>query len=483
MKQLSLEEIKNKFINIHGNKYDYSKFKEINRNIKDIIICPIHGEFLQSRNHHLRGSGCPSCANVPIGGFKRKTIDDFKNEIKEFFPNLNFDKFIYKNNHTPSIVICNIHGEFKKTPKLLLRKQGCPYCSGKTKGSIEKIQNILDDRCLPYKISKNIEYINNKTHIEIICSKHGSWKVRPDNLINSNHKCPSCSKNYSKKEIEIQDFITNNNILIEKNNKKILDNKFEIDIFIPNYNLGIEFNGLYWHSEISGNKNKYYHLSKTTYCQTKNINLIHIFEDEWHDLNKQKIWKSILYYKLNLINTRIFARKCIIKEISSNIKNSFLLNNHLQGSDKSKINLGLFFNNELVSVMTFCKSRFNKNYKWELSRFCSKTNTIVCGAFGKLLKYFIKTYSPESIITYCDKRFSTGKTYLKYFKLKGSSPPNYFYFLKHETKRYNRINFQKHKLKNILNHYDDKLTEWENMKNNGYDRIWDCGNFVFTYNK
>ena len=149
-------------------------------------------------------------------------------------------------------------------------------------------------------------------------------------------------------------------------------------------------------------KDKNYHLNKTIECEKVGYRLIHIFEHEW--VNKQKIIKAKLKSLFGVEQTRIYARKCIIKEISTDIKNEFLNTYHIQGEDKSKVKLGLFYEEKLVAVMTFGKPRFNKNYEYELIRYATSKHVI--GGAGKLLKYFERNYKPKSIITYSDRRFS-----------------------------------------------------------------------------
>jgi len=293
-------------------------------------------------------------------------------------------------------------------------------------------------------------------------------------------RCPKCYpvKGKSLIEKEIKKWISS---LIEiEENKRFYEKgkyKYEIDIFVPSKNLGIEIDGLYWHSEIAGGKDKNYHLEKTKYFEKKGIRLIHIFDNEW--LEKQDLIKSFIKNQLGLIKNKLYARKCEVKEIDTKIKNKFLNENHLQGEDKSKIKLGLFYNEELVSVMTFGKPRFNTKYEWEIIRYANKKDLSVIGSFGKLLNYFIEKYKPSSIISYADKRFFDGQIYLKNkFELINESLPNYFY-----TKDYKsletRENYQKYRLKDKLEFFSPQLSEWENMQMNGYDRIWDCGNYVF----
>ena len=127
-----------------------------------------------------------------------------------------------------------------------------------------------------------------------------------------------------------------------------------------------------------------------------------------------------------------------------------------------------------MSVMTFGKSRFDKKYKWEIIRFASKSNFTIIGGASKLLKYFIKIYNPKSIVTYSDRRFGDGDVYEKIgFNFIKSTHPSYYYVKGLNV--YSRFQFQKHKLRLKLNEYNDNLSEWENMIQNGYDRLWDCG--------
>jgi hypothetical protein len=259
------------------------------------------------------------------------------------------------------------------------------------------------------------------------------------------------------------------------NSRKIIAPQ-EIDIYLPEYRLGIEFNGIYWHSELAGTQRDY-HLNKTKRCEKSDVRLIHLFENEWY--HKREI---VLSRILNLINksNSIGARKCNIKEISTEEKRKFFIETHIQGDTVSSINLGLYNEGILVSSMSFIKSRFNKDLQWELVRFSNKLNTTVTGGANKLFQYFIKNYNPNSIMSYSDKRWNTGHLYKKLgFKYSHTSGPN-FWIIKN-TELVHRIQYQKHKLSKTLKNFNPDLTAWENMRLNGYNRIWDCGNDVFVW--
>jgi len=286
--------------------------------------------------------------------------------------------------------------------------------------------------------------------------------------------CTNCNpigiNSISKGEKELFEFIkTITNDTIE-NDTSILEGK-ELDIYIPSKNIAIEYNGLYWHSELFKSNN--YHLDKTIMCESKGIKLIHIFEDEW--VYKQDIVKSRLKNILGLTDTRIYARKCDVREVSTKDKGLFLDNNHIQGKVKSLFNLGLYYNGELVSLMTFGKGRVimgGKDDEWELTRFCNKLGTGVIGGASKLLKHFNLKYNPDKIISYADKRWSQGDLYNNLgFKFIHDSVPNYFYI--NGSVREYRFKYRKDVL--VKNGFDPNKSERDIMLERKMYRIYDCG--------
>lgn len=210
-------------------------------------------------------------------------------------------------------------------------------------------------------------------------------------------------------------------------------------------------------------------------CEKEGYQLIHIFEHEW-DFNQELI-KEKLKAILGVEQEKVYARKCTVKEISVKEKNEFLNKYHIQGEDKSKIKLGLFYEHKLIAVMTFGKPRFNQQFNWELIRYATSKHVI--GGAGKLLAFFRNHYI-GSIITYADRRFSRGNMYEKLgFTFLKYSEPNYWWVKNNEI--LSRYQTQKHNLKDILkDKFDPNKTEIENMIANGYYQIYDCGNLVYS---
>lgn len=471
---------------IHGNEYDYSKVEYVNNYTPVEIICKIHGSFFQTPHAHIdAGHGCPKCA-----GFQKNNEDFIREAQKIHKGKYSYDKVQYLSNKDKVCITCPIHGDFYQTPANHLMGKGCPKCGNDTvaeKLSLTKNEFINKAKKIHfgkgYDFSK-VEYVNNSTKVCIICPDHGEFWITPSNLL-SGEGCPVCSagNHASKIEREICRFLNDFNIKTETSKRDILSDNQEIDIFLPNFNIGIECDGVYWHSEKFKTNN--YHLKKTEECLKKDIRLIHIFDDEW--LYEQNKVKNRLLSILGLNKGRIYARKCSIGKVDTKIKSNFLNEYHLQGNAQSSVNIGLYYDGELVSLMTFSKPRINVGGKknnnnddvWELVRFCNKEKCNVVGGASKLLKYFIDEYKPDEIKSYADRRWSIGNVYEKIgFKKTEYSKPNYFYVI--NGKRKNRFGFRKSEL---MKKYgcDKDISEHQFMLSHNLYRIYDCGTIVYKW--
>ena len=267
--------------------------------------------------------------------------------------------------------------------------------------------------------------------------------------------------------------------VIIENERSILNGK-EIDIYLPELKLGFEFNGVYWHSEIY--KDKKYHQEKSLNCLDKGIQLIQIWEDDW--IFRNEIVKDFILSKLGKTPINIGARKCIIKDVSNSEAYHFLQTNHIQGGVKNGYNIGLYYNNELVEVMTFGGLRKSMGSNpisghYEIYRVCSKLGYNIQGGFSKLLKHFENTYKPIQIITYANLDYTYGNVYNKTgFHKDKISKPTYTWVVNGQRKH--RTNFRKSKLKECIDNPD--LTEIEVMYNRNCWRCWDSGKIKFIKN-
>ena len=327
-----------------------------------------------------------------------------------------------------------------------------------------------------FKICNNYNYIKyiGDNISEFYCEKGHNFEIFIVNYharLNANIPlCTVCNPigdSKSIKEKELLDYIKS--IYIGEIISSYRDG-LEIDIYLPELKIGFEFNGLYWHSEKFKDKN--YHLDKTNYFKEKEIRIIHIWEDDW--TFKRDIVESQIKNLLGLNSEKIFARKCLIKLVSVKDVKQFLDDNHIQGMVSSQIKIGLYYNDELVSLMTFNYSEGRKKMEdggYNLNRFCNKTGINVIGSASKLLNYFIKNYKPTRIVSYADKDWSIGNLYeILGFENIGGNGPDYKYIV--DNQRVHKSRYRKSKL-------NTTLTETKYMNENGFRKIYDCGKLKF----
>lgn len=446
-------------------------FNYIN-NIKEIPKCIICGNNVNFFNKTYSTYCSNKCQNSDINIINRSNLKRVKTLQSRYGVNSTFDmqstkdkikktlRDRYNTDHISRVDSVRKNLSISKKKKVIER-----YIKDKSINLIKidenRVMRILCDDCHEEYLINYVTYLLRARNNVKICTKC--------NVLN----------NYKSSIIE-KDLL---NFILKYDSNAISSYKvstYEIDIL--SNNIGFEFNGLYWHSEIF--KDSSYHLNKTNLCSSKNIDLFHIWEDDW--LYKQDIVKSMIINKLGKTPNRIFARKCKIKEITNNtIIRDFLNKNHIQGFVGSKIKIGLYYNDELVSIMTFGNLRKSLGQKseegsYELLRFCNKLSTSVIGGSSKLFSFFTKNYNSTEVISYSDLSRSKGNMYQKLgFELSHNSSPNYYYVI--DGVRKHRFNFRKDKL--IKEGFDANKTEIQIMNERGYYRIFDCGMQKWTYKK
>lgn len=492
---------------VHKNEnIDYSKVVYINNRTK---VCLIdhdlkpdgteYGEFWQTPYNHLRGQSHPLKRKEKISHRKILTQDEVIQRFKEVHKDekLDYSCVEYKGMHTKVKIISHDlrpdgteYGEFWQEP--IVHLKGCSHPDKAkdknienqtytTETFIDKARKIHRDK--DYDYSKVI-YKGTWEKVEIICKKHGSFFITPNNFLQGKG-CPACGNHLSVAQDEIYKFLKKvlDDVEVIKNDKSTLSG-IELDIYIPSLCFAIEYNGLRWHSE-QFNKDKNYHLNKTLECQKKGIRLIQIFEDEYIE-NKTLIYEKLKHF-LHIDNNlpKIAARKCIVKVINKKVCEEFLNRYHIQGFVTSSVYLGCYdkISNNLYAVMSFKKS--NKEGVWYLTRFASDYHYICQGIGGKMFSYFKNNYQYNKVISFLDRRWcfneedniytKLGFEFISYMK------PDYRYTNGHGV-RLHKFGFRK----NILHKKYGlplSMTEYEMTQKIGYYRIWDCGLLKYEFMK
>lgn len=282
-------------------------------------------------------------------------------------------------------------------------------------------------------------------------------------------RCPTCfPKIVSTEERQIQELLTRLGIHFISNDRTKISPK-ELDIFIPEANIAIEINGAYWHHD---GRHPAGLRAKMELANAQGIQLLHFWDFEIRE--KIDIIENIIKAKLKL-HKKIFARKLKCDQISAAEAAKFLNETHLAGFARAKMHFALRDEHSIKAVASFSANRFSSDGSWELVRFASSGSVV--GGLSKLIAKFRKCICAP-LVSFADARISDGGAYSKIgFKNCGLTKPNYFYI-----KGYRRLHRQqamKHKLKNFLNNFDIGLTEYQNMKLNGWDRCSDCGSYKF----
>lgn len=250
-----------------------------------------YGEYWQTPYNHLRGQSHPLKKGNKISFAKSFSQEEIIKlfEEKHKGENLDYSKVAYKNMHTKVCIIDPVYGEYWQEPATHLKGCGHPMRGCKKSAAairhlpietfISKANAIHNGKYNYDNIDK--DFLTYRENVDIKCPKHGNFSQSVGNHL-AGKGCPKCGNHYSKYEDEICDFLKgiNSSLVIEQHNRTILDGK-EIDIYFPAQKIGIEFNGLRWHTEWFSNKDRNYHLNKTIEANRKGIGLIQIFEDEY----------------------------------------------------------------------------------------------------------------------------------------------------------------------------------------------------------
>lgn len=454
----------------HGNKFDYSKVEYVKTTDKVIIICDVHGGYIQRWADHIQGNGCPICSNESKKLRQFKTTDTFiERSIKKFGDKFDYSKTKYVSHKDYLIITCKKHGDIQVKPVQHFRsKIGCSRCSydntnSNTEDFITKAKITHGDK-FDYSMS---DYSNSKVYVKIKCDVGHIFEQRPNDHLNG-RGCNICASDLtmSEGEKELVGYISSiyNGRILENNRSVIFPR--EVDIYLPDLKIAIEYNGLYYHSEVS--KDKDYHIGKTRLCSEKGIRLIHIWSDEW--IKEEKKIKNFLR-NIILQPKRLYARKLDLREVCKDLQREFIDNHHLQGYVPSSGAFGLFDDDFLIQIMTFKKLDQIGNY--EIGRLCTADGIIVVGGANRLFKNLIEKFNPSSVISYNNLDKFTGKVYSDIgMKLEKDHIQSYFYTKQKDS--FPRQQFQKHKL--VKMGHDPSMTEVEIMNSMGYSRVFPAGN-------
>ena len=479
---------------MHGDRYDYREAAYVRATTPVMIICKEHGGFSQTPQSHLSGRGCPQCgmeatqlvnlarSEAAGAGFVAKAIEVHGLEY-------DYSKATYAGSNMPVEIGCSKHGYFAQLPQPHLQGHGCPVCGVEKKGKeplsfsefASRANAAHGDR---YQYDEaSYEKLSGK--VAITCALHGLFTQQASSHVQG-CGCPTCGKGMTGAEDSLVEYVESLGIDVTRNNRALIPPK-ELDLVCSDKKVAIEHCGLYWHrssnpttTENTGPvKPVNYHLDKTLACSAAGYRLLTIFGDEWQERRAQA--KTLLARTLvpETLN-RVGARKCSIEALTSSEAKAFLDAAHLSGFSASRHYLGLNLGGDLMAVAALSPPRaiFGSEPvegRLELVRFSVRPGWLVHGALRRLcLGAFSLVPDTHEILSYVDRRWFTGSGYLSAgFSLLGASAPGFWYAK--GASRFSRYTFAKHKLDKLLVVFDPEKTGQENMADNGYFTVHDCG--------
>lgn len=340
-------------------------------------------------------------------------------------------------------------------------------------------EKILNDFYVEDYTLVSTSYVNNKSKLKCVCPKGHIWEVSYHSFKDGKARCPRCiCGSSSKAELEILDFVESLNVGKVISQDRQLIKPYELDIYVPSHNVAIEYCGLYWHSEVGGGKAHDYHYKKMMSCAEQGVRLITVFEDEY--LEKPQAVLGRIRNALSAPLRRVYARKTVFKEVPREEADKFLSENHLQGASSSKYAFGLYLEDELLMVMTFgalsrAHAAVDGKPTLELKRFASISGLSVPGGASKLLKHSLEFIreggSYEYLKSYCDMRYANIRKPV--YETLGFELVNRTKFTPHYVK--GQARFRNQGLRKTPEERLTGKTEIELRREQGYDRIYDCG--------
>lgn len=456
--------------------------------------CTVHvlGEYTRKRSSYLLRC-CAQDAN-------RRTYDEWINDIKHDkmsstgkpYSYLKVKK-AYKNiSSTDRVVVtCPEHGDKEvyafshltyklaccaNSPEYGVRLKESDVLAALTTHSPQHIYNI---------VSTASSYRD--WRIQVTCKEHGNNYIdtKAKNSLSQTLRygnfCPDCTKifmsgvesEFSQRLVkEFPNTIFRTNVWLKGFGAK------RLDFYSKEHKLGIEINGVYWHSE--DKKGKRAHSDKRKWLLERGVTLLQFTDLEIQQ--KPDLIISMLKSRMGK-NKVVYARKTKVKRLETADAKKFFNENHISGFLPSKLYVGLVYEDKIVSMASFSKARFstNNNYDFELIRFATLRGLTVVGGLSKLVSAFKSRYTGV-LVSYADLRYGNGNAYEKagFTKLRENAP-GYGYF--RALKYVSRYQAQKHKLPKLLEEgFDPNKSESENMLSNNWRKIYDAGSLVFVLN-
>lgn len=480
----------------HQGKYDYTLSTYTNNNAKITITCLEHGPFEQRASNHMLGIGCPQCKSAKTVARHSDSTESFIKKAKAVHGNAyDYSATKYMRSNQKVEIKCSIHGSFWQKPNShISREAGCPKCAGKSMTTADFIEKAKVTHGDLYGYG-NTEYALIKEPVTVTCHIHGDFQQTAEGHL-AGRGCRQCwAESYSSiGEREVGEFIESLGFAIQRNTREALNNRLEVDVFVPAVNLGIEYNGCYWHSD-KVEKNKRKHEFKHAAATTHGVRLLTVWDYDW--LHRPAITKRHIKHALGVdFGERVSARACAITPITASEANALYEKHHIQGASRGGIaHIGLQHNGQLVAAMTFSQGGARRGMandgEWELARYA--TAKIVRGGASRLFAAFIKTTRPTTVWSFSDNQHFDGGIYKTLgFTRDSELPADYRIVHPYTMQTWHKSLWQRKSIQKRLSelgstetfdHQTDQRTEHQMQDAAKVLRVWDAGKVRWKWTK
>jgi hypothetical protein len=311
-------------------------------------------------------------------------------------------------------------------------------------------------------------YEHKRSSLLFECMECGAKLRRSLHTLRYSPGCPRCAGTDTKPQMEIYSFIQELCSDAISSDATLIA-PLHLDVYVPLKRFAVEYNGLYWHCEKI--RSRGYHQNKTTRCSSKEIDLFHVYADDWRD--RGPIVRSMIRHRLGVSSRRVYARSCEIVQVEAARRKDFFERCHLDGDVSAKVSFGLELDGQLIAVLSL-RRPFHK--KWEdcveVARFATELDVSVVGGLSRLTRAAVtwaKNEGYKKLLSYVDGRVGEGNGYIAAgFAKVGTTPPAFWWT--DYVKRYNRFNYRADK--------ERGMSEQEVADEAGVVRIYGCCNSI-----
>ena len=439
------------------------------------------GNPLPARSVFLDASRAASKAR----GGRRKTTEQVQSEIDRIFgPDQYVLQEVYAGSMRPVDVLHTACGRVsrKRVDAMIHHGEGCIYCSGRARVRYEDAAQAIAASGTHILLSEELP--NTKTPVDLLHTASGSvYRVSYKDFVHKGHR----GHHASGPEEEIVAYVTSLGFTVRRRDRTVLA-PLEVDILVEGTDLGIEYNGSYYHSDRF--RLPSYHQEKADAAERAGIRLLQVKDSDW--AHRRAIVESKLAHALGKTQRRVSARSLTLRHVNPASAAAFFRETHLQGAPRGAFDAYALVDGQdtilacLALGMGGALGYRGTAGEREVIRYATALQTAVRGGYTRLTKYiFQELPDVERLVTFADRMWGSGALYRATgWSETGRVAPRYSYVHAPSAREYHRTSFTKDKIaKKFPEIFNPALTERQMMDKTNFVRVYDAGKIRFALSR